>query len=77
MYPNDEICTYTISQPHKNYIIVTVQHFNLTYDDTCNEDHLEIRDGYSKESPLIGKFCGTQLHINKTIVSTQNNMWLR
>ena len=46
-----------------------------TYDTTCNDDYLEIRDGYSAVSPLMGKFCGT--NISRTIVSTQNNLWLR
>ena len=54
VYLDDAACIYTISQPNDTYIILTVLQFNLTFDETGNEDYLEIRDGYTKESPLIG-----------------------
>ena len=75
LYPNNESCVYTISQPNDTYIKLKILLFNLTMDTTCNDDYLEIRDGITAESPLIGKFCGTD--ISTTIVSSQNNIWLR
>ena len=39
------------------------------------EDYLEIRDGNSENSPLIGKFSGK--NIPKTIQTTRNMMWMR
>ena len=77
VYPNDKICVYTIAQPEDTYIIIRVLQFNLIFSQGCNEDYLEIRDGYTRESPLIGQFCGNELHINQTIMSTQNNMLLK
>ena len=38
-------------------------------------DFLEIRDGNSEESPLIGKFCGDKSPAS--IQSTQNQIWIR
>lgn len=38
-------------------------------------DYLEIRDGNSEKSPLIGRFCGNK--IPASIHSTNNNMWIR
>ena len=74
-YPNDKSCVYQISQSNNTYIKVKILSFNLTFDTTCNDDYVEIRDGITAESPLIGKFCGTD--IPSTIVSSQNNIWLR
>lgn len=38
-------------------------------------DHLEIRNGANERSPLIGRFCGTE--IMRTIKSFSNNIYLR
>ena len=75
LYPNNKSCVYKITQPSDTYIKLKILQFNLTFDTTCNDDYLEIRDGSTAESPLIGKFCGTD--ILTTIVSSQNNIWLR
>ena len=72
---NHESCIYKVSQPNDTYIKLKILQFNLTFDTTCNDDYVEIRDGITAESPLIGKFCGTD--IPSTIVSSQNNIWLR
>ena len=46
---------------------------------TCPYDYLEIRDGSSKQSPLIDKYCGDQTFISlpMEIQTTQNNVWMR
>ena len=75
LFPNRDSCVYKILQPNDTYIKLKILQFNLTFDTTCNDDYLEIRDGITAESPLIGKFCGTD--ISTTIVSSQNNIWLR
>lgn len=86
-YPANSKCDYIISQPLGVYVNLTVIMFN-TYDKSCGDwimggngiagdgyDYLEIRDGISKESPLIGRFCGN--NIPASLHSTKNNMWIR
>ena len=44
-------------------------------DDICQTDYLEIRDGGSRDSPLIEYLCGDE--IPAPIVSTQSKVWIR
>lgn len=50
---------------------------NFTLESTynCFDDYLEIRNGMTKESPLIGKFCGEI--IPRLIPSFTNHLYLR
>ena len=69
-FPNLQSCIYEILQPNNTFIKLTILQFNLTFDTTCNDEFLEIRDGYTAESPLIGKFCGIGgIDIPSTILS--------
>lgn len=43
--------------------------------DTCSYDYLEIRDGDSETSPLIGQFCGYDLPDD--LKSTGNSLLLK
>ena len=45
----------------------------------CNEDYLEIRDGPSKQSPLIDGYCGDgkTLSLPIEIQTNQENAWMR
>ena len=45
----------------------------------CIGDYLEIRDGPSEQSPLIGGYCGdeTSLSLPIEIQTTQENAWMR
>ena len=78
-YTEDVNCTYTITQPNGTIIILEVVTFDLehSWSATCkdSQDNLEIRDGSTKESPLIGRFCSN--NIPASMESTQNNMWIR
>ena len=74
-YPSDTDCSYTISQPTGTYLNLTFRMFDL---DSCFKtvhDYLEIRDGSSEASPLIGKFCGTD--VPASIHTTQNQVWMK
>ena len=73
-YPLSADCIYTITQPNGSYINLEVLSFDLYLDDACG-DNVEIRDGSSEESPLIGKFCS--IYITRHIQSSQNSLWLR
>ena len=72
-YPDGSECVYTISQANGTYITLTILDFDI--EDNCANDFLEIRDGDSEESLLVGKFCGNQ--IPETIQSSHNHLWIR
>ena len=69
-YPSITDCIYTISQNNGTYINLTF----LSYD-VYKNDFLEIRDGISNESTLIGLFYGYD--VPTSMKSTKHNMWLR
>ena len=76
-YPDNSECTYTISQGRGTYINLTIRTFDIEESEsegTCY-DYLEIRDGDSEDSPLMGKFCGT--NIPQFMHSTNNFLWIR
>ena len=77
-YPNDSECVYTISQAKGTLINLTILTFEIyafEWQECGTADYLEIRDGDSEESPLMGRFCGTS--IPQYIASTQNHLWIR
>ena len=43
----------------------------------CSYDYLEIRDGDSAYSQLLGYLCGGEDDIPDHVVSTGNSVWLR
>ena len=82
MYPKYEECVYRISQNSGSYISLQIHTFHLLMSpptakchDSKIQDFIEIRDGNSSESVLIGKFCGTD--IPNTIQSTHNSLWIK
>ena len=74
-YPNNAECNYFISQPNGTFINLTVEAFDIEAHYSCSSDFLEIRDGFSHESPVIGAFCGSNIPIS--FQSTDNYMRLR
>ena len=78
-YPHDTDCTYIISQPNGTIISLTFEVIDIPQvggESDCSSDWLEIRDGGSENSPIIGKYC--QYYENPpSLQSTQNRMWIR
>ena len=77
-YPILADCVYLISQPIDSFVSI----FPLQIDIDCEElgvlsDFIEIRDGKTKTSPLIGKFCGKDPQIPAIMMSSQNHMRIR
>ena len=77
-YPSAADCVYLISQPNGTCVNISF----LTMDISCQEiystsDYLEIRDGESKNSPLVEKLCGNGSNIPQFMTSTQNYMRIR
>ena len=79
LYRPNEDCIYLISQPDGTYVNITI----IMMDIDCQEmygtesDFIEMRDGISEDSPLMGRFCGNQSHIPTTLQTNQNHLWIR
>ncbi|XP_058975812.1 cubilin homolog [Musca domestica] len=58
-YADNMNCTWVITAPLGYKIELKVQNFTL--EDECVGDFLEIRNGVSDSSPLIGRYCGNQI----------------
>lgn len=72
-YPLNAECIYIISQPAKTFIQLTIRMFDLGMY-ICTGS-LEIRDGRSEDSQLIGTFCGSTFP--GVIQLTQNQLWMK
>ena len=75
-YPRNADCVYTISQPTGTAIILTFHSMDIySYSNGKCPDSLEIRDGSSAASPLLGNLCGSK--IPAPIQSSQNQLWMK
>ena len=77
-YESNTDCVYTVSSHEGTYIELDILRFvleNPDPDDGTMYDYLEVRDGRSEESQIIGKFSGSS--IPTPIHSSKNNIWLR
>ncbi|XP_055294887.1 tolloid-like protein 2 [Sitodiplosis mosellana] len=74
-YPGNKDCVYIINAPRGKQIELKIEAFDLEDRTGCIYDSLEIRNGASDKSPLIGTFCGTD--ILPRYVSSSNHMYLR
>ncbi|XP_014475365.1 PREDICTED: cubilin [Dinoponera quadriceps] len=74
-YENRKECVWIIEAQDRHRIILTVNHFQLESHSSCTFDYLEIRNGGYESSPLIGKFCGTD--IPNVIPSQSNQLYIK
>ena len=74
-YTSNANCIYSISQPIDTIIVLTFRSMDINYSYNCHLDYLEIRDGLSAESPVLGKLCGNE--IPNPIQSNQGQMWMK
>ena len=61
--PNKE-CIWRITVPKSYQVALKFQSFEIENHDNCVYDYLEIRDGHSANSKLIGKYCGHKIPDN-------------
>ena len=54
---------------------LTFQAFEIERHDSCAYDYLEIRDGFTEDSALIGHFCGYEKPDD--VKSSSNRMWMK
>lgn len=58
--PNKQ-CIWTISAPKGTHVGLRFDTFDLENHDTCVYDYVQVHDGGSGSSALIGKFCGAKV----------------
>ena len=73
-YPNNMMCTWTITAPSGSRIILTFNYFRLQSGPCSTYDYLEVRDGSSSTSTMKGRYCGTYA---LNIVSSGRYLWIR
>ncbi|NXC49902.1 BMP1 protein, partial [Penelope pileata] len=78
-YPDDyrpsKVCVWRITVSEGFHVGLTFQSFEIERHDSCAYDYLEIRDGSSEGSGLIGRFCGYDKPDD--IKSSSNHLWLK
>ena len=74
VYPHNQDCSYLISQPYGNFINLNITEMDMDCY-SMGSDYLELRDGISEDSPLIGRFCGH--NVPEFLQTTQNYLWAR
>jgi len=74
-YPNNRECTWKINLPVGRQISVRFTDFDLEDHGSCNYDFLEARNGLTTTSPLIGRYCGTQMPA--AFSSSANTLFLK
>ncbi|XP_035217484.1 cubilin-like, partial [Stegodyphus dumicola] len=73
-YPSNSKCVWIIQAKPYRQIILNITHFRLETGTICTYDYLEIRNGGSQVSPLIGKYCD---QIGHEVKSHSNMLWLK
>ena len=80
-YPPMADCVYLIALPVGSYVNISF----LSMDVHCDEkpvhhslsDYIEMRDGSSEDSPLMGKWCGNGSNVPMFMQTTQNYLRIR
>uniref|UniRef100_A0A8D0G7N5 Metalloendopeptidase n=1 Tax=Sphenodon punctatus TaxID=8508 RepID=A0A8D0G7N5_SPHPU len=78
-YPDDyrpnKMCIWKITVTEGFHVGLTFQSFEIERHDSCAYDYLEIRDGGTESSSLIGRYCGYDKPDD--IKSTSNKLWMK
>uniref|UniRef100_A0A8C0Y6M5 Metalloendopeptidase n=2 Tax=Cyprinus carpio TaxID=7962 RepID=A0A8C0Y6M5_CYPCA len=78
-YPDDyrpnKACVWKITVAQGYHVGLTFQSFEIERHDNCAYDYLEVRDGNSENSPLLGRFCGYDKPDD--IKSSSNQLWMK
>lgn len=79
MYPHNSRCAWLIKTNATKALNVTFTKFNLEPSRECRFDWLQIHDGRSSASYMIGRFCGSELPKGGNIISTEYMLyfWFR
>ncbi|XP_032144356.1 bone morphogenetic protein 1 isoform X4 [Sapajus apella] len=78
-YPDDyrpsKVCIWRIQVSEGFHVGLTFQSFEIERHDSCAYDYLEVRDGHSESSPLIGRYCGYEKPDD--VKSSSSRLWLK
>lgn len=78
-YPRDyaanQDCVWRLTVPHDYQIALKFHTFNVEKHARCLHDFVEVRDGNTARSQLIGRFCGNNLP--PLLTTTTNHMYIR
>ncbi|GAB0201173.1 procollagen C-endopeptidase enhancer 1 [Grus japonensis] len=58
-YPPGRNCTWTITVPEGQVVMLSFRVFDLEPDPLCRFDSLSVFGGHGPTAPLLGRFCGT------------------
>ncbi|XP_038639207.1 tolloid-like protein 2 [Scyliorhinus canicula] len=73
-YPTFTHCIWRISVTPGEKIILNFTIMDLYKSSLCWYDYIEVRNGYWRNAPLLGRFCGEKLP--ETLVSTESRLWI-
>lgn len=76
-YSGDLDCTWIINTPEGTQMELRIEIFDVELTKNCSKDWLEIRNGGSNHSSLLGRFCGNVTDVPRNIPSFTNQMYLR
>lgn len=74
-YLANKECIWKVTVPEDYQVALRFQSFDVENHDNCVYDYVEVRDGDSQESRLIGVFCGYKLPPD--ITSTTNKLFVK
>uniref|UniRef100_A0A8C6MNH6 Tolloid like 1 n=1 Tax=Moschus moschiferus TaxID=68415 RepID=A0A8C6MNH6_MOSMO len=74
-YPSRKECTWEISATPGHRIKLAFTEFEIEQHQECAYDHLEVFDGETEKSPVLGRLCGNK--VPEPLVATGNNMFIR
>ena len=77
-YPNPSFepvdCEWILSVYDGNKIAIGFNEFDLVDDGNCASEYVELRDGGSESSTLLGRYCESAPMV---VIGSKNKMWMR
>ncbi|KAJ1079977.1 hypothetical protein NDU88_000199 [Pleurodeles waltl] len=73
-YPSNKKCTWTITVPEGQVVMLSFRVFDLEADPICRYDYLDVYNGHSTTTQRLGRFCGT--FRPGAVLSTSNKMMI-
>ncbi|XP_051907425.1 bone morphogenetic protein 1-like isoform X2 [Hippocampus zosterae] len=74
-YHSNKMCVWKVTVAEGYEVGLAFQSFELETHDSCAYDYVEVRDGGSARSPLLGRFCGCDKPDD--VKSSTNQLWIK
>lgn len=75
-YPPEKSCIWKIEVPLGYYIQMKFIRFDLERHAICKYDSVEVKDGWDRMSPHLGRYCGLN-PIRGTLKTITNRAWIK